>query len=183
MLQISSGVSKFAMLVVPRITRSMVWAPPLYDWSQKARSAADPRGRDSRPGPSLDGSAQIADLRRGPGSRGLPVSDYDRSMPSLETDLSADERRELLKEVYARGKVCTRCPELAATRKTVVFGAGNADDIGQMLAPRARPARCAARWNLRYLRNRMRPLTGKSAREWDFPKPLSRWLPCASVPA
>jgi uracil-DNA glycosylase family 4 len=48
-------------------------------------------------------------------------------MPSAETDLPAEERRELLKEVYAQAKVCTRCPELAATRKTVVFGAGNAD--------------------------------------------------------
>ncbi|HUA73757.1 MAG TPA: uracil-DNA glycosylase [Solirubrobacteraceae bacterium] len=48
-------------------------------------------------------------------------------MSSAETDLPADERRELLKEVYAQAKVCTRCPELAATRKTVVFGAGNAN--------------------------------------------------------
>jgi DNA polymerase len=48
-------------------------------------------------------------------------------MPSVASEPSAAERRELLKEVYARGKTCTRCPELAATRKTVVFGAGNAD--------------------------------------------------------
>ena len=48
-------------------------------------------------------------------------------MPSVASELSAVERRELLKEVYARAKACTRCPELAATRKTVVFGAGNAD--------------------------------------------------------
>ena len=26
-----------------------------------------------------------------------------------------------------QARTCTRCPELAATRKTVVFGAGNAD--------------------------------------------------------
>jgi DNA polymerase len=38
-----------------------------------------------------------------------------------------EERREALKEVLARARVCTRCPELAATRKKVVFGAGNAD--------------------------------------------------------
>jgi DNA polymerase len=37
------------------------------------------------------------------------------------------DRREALKELYARACSCTRCPELAATRKTVVFGAGNAD--------------------------------------------------------
>ena len=36
-------------------------------------------------------------------------------------------RREELKEVLAQARACTRCPELAATRKTVVFGAGNAN--------------------------------------------------------
>jgi DNA polymerase len=40
---------------------------------------------------------------------------------------AASERREALKQVLAQARVCTRCPELAATRKTVVFGAGNAD--------------------------------------------------------
>jgi len=48
-------------------------------------------------------------------------------MATTTSELPAAERRELLKEVYAQAKVCTRCPELAATRKTVVFGAGNAD--------------------------------------------------------
>jgi DNA polymerase len=41
--------------------------------------------------------------------------------------LSAAERREALKELFAQTRSCERCPELAATRKTVVFGAGNAD--------------------------------------------------------
>jgi DNA polymerase len=48
-------------------------------------------------------------------------------MSSAESDPPASERREALKEVFAQAKGCTRCPELAATRKTVVFGAGNAD--------------------------------------------------------
>jgi DNA polymerase len=48
-------------------------------------------------------------------------------MATTTSELPAAERRELLKEVYAQAKVCTRCPELAATRKTVVFGAGNAN--------------------------------------------------------
>jgi uracil-DNA glycosylase len=48
-------------------------------------------------------------------------------MPSAERELSASERREALKEVLARARSCTRCSELAATRKSVVFGAGNAD--------------------------------------------------------
>src|SRR2546423_3515112 len=38
-----------------------------------------------------------------------------------------DERREALKLVYEQARGCTRCPELAATRTQVVFGAGNAD--------------------------------------------------------
>src|SRR5260370_33261029 len=40
---------------------------------------------------------------------------------------SAPERRDALKELLAQARSCERCSELAATRKTVVFGAGNAD--------------------------------------------------------
>jgi uracil-DNA glycosylase len=40
---------------------------------------------------------------------------------------TAEERREALKQVLTQARSCTRCPELAATRRTVVFGAGNAD--------------------------------------------------------
>jgi uracil-DNA glycosylase len=40
---------------------------------------------------------------------------------------SASERREALKEVLAQARACVRCSDLAASRKTVVFGAGNAD--------------------------------------------------------
>jgi DNA polymerase len=48
-------------------------------------------------------------------------------MAREEHALSAAERREALKEVLVEARGCVRCPELAATRKTVVFGAGNAD--------------------------------------------------------
>ena len=44
-----------------------------------------------------------------------------------EIKLTAEQRREALKSVYVEARGCTRCPELAATRKNVVFGAGNAD--------------------------------------------------------
>jgi uracil-DNA glycosylase family 4 len=40
---------------------------------------------------------------------------------------SAAERREELKAVWQQASVCTRCPQLASTRTTVVFGSGNAD--------------------------------------------------------
>ena len=40
---------------------------------------------------------------------------------------SAADRREALKAVYEQARACERCPQLAATRTTVVFGAGNAD--------------------------------------------------------
>src|ERR671934_917229 len=40
---------------------------------------------------------------------------------------SAADRREALKAVYAQARVCEKCPQLAATRTTVVFGSGNAD--------------------------------------------------------
>jgi DNA polymerase len=39
----------------------------------------------------------------------------------------ASERREALKELLAQARACERCSDLAATRKTVVFGAGSAD--------------------------------------------------------
>lgn len=50
-----------------------------------------------------------------------------RQMSAEHSDPSAPERREALKEVLLQARSCVRCPELAATRKTVVFGAGNAD--------------------------------------------------------
>jgi uracil-DNA glycosylase len=46
---------------------------------------------------------------------------------TAESERTAAERREALKQVYLQAKGCVRCPELAATRKTVVFGAGNAN--------------------------------------------------------
>ena len=48
-------------------------------------------------------------------------------MSSTGEPRSADERREALKRVLAQARSCTRCPELASTRKSVVFGAGHAD--------------------------------------------------------
>src|SRR5688572_13117011 len=39
----------------------------------------------------------------------------------------AAERREELKAVFQQASACTRCPQLAATRTTVVFGSGHAD--------------------------------------------------------
>src|SRR5215218_6852283 len=40
---------------------------------------------------------------------------------------TAAERREELKAVWRQAQSCTKCPQLAATRHTVVFGSGNAD--------------------------------------------------------
>jgi DNA polymerase len=40
---------------------------------------------------------------------------------------SASERREELKAVYQQASACELCPQLAATRTTVVFGSGHAD--------------------------------------------------------
>jgi DNA polymerase len=50
-----------------------------------------------------------------------------RTVSAQESERSASERREDLKEVLVQARACVRCAELAATRKTVVFGAGNAD--------------------------------------------------------
>jgi uracil-DNA glycosylase len=40
---------------------------------------------------------------------------------------SKEERRAALKHLFHDARGCTRCPQLAATRHTVVFGSGNAD--------------------------------------------------------
>jgi DNA polymerase len=40
---------------------------------------------------------------------------------------TAAERREELKAVWRQAQSCTKCPQLAAARHTVVFGSGNAD--------------------------------------------------------
>ncbi len=48
-------------------------------------------------------------------------------MSDAARELPAPERRERLKELLLQARACTRCSELAATRQTVVFGAGNAD--------------------------------------------------------
>ena len=50
-----------------------------------------------------------------------------QGVSAQESELSAAERRDALKEVFAQARGCVRCPELAATRMTVVFGAGNAN--------------------------------------------------------
>jgi uracil-DNA glycosylase len=48
-------------------------------------------------------------------------------MPVGDSERSPAERRESLKLLLAQARACVRCPELASTRKTVVFGAGNAN--------------------------------------------------------
>ena len=40
---------------------------------------------------------------------------------------TTEARREELKAVWQQAQTCPKCPQLAATRNTVVFGAGNAD--------------------------------------------------------
>jgi DNA polymerase len=41
--------------------------------------------------------------------------------------IPAAQRREELKAVWQQASTCTRCPQLASTRQTVVFGSGHAD--------------------------------------------------------
>src|ERR671923_2852264 len=40
---------------------------------------------------------------------------------------TAADRREELKAVWQQARDCMKCPQLASTRQTVVFGSGNAD--------------------------------------------------------
>jgi uracil-DNA glycosylase len=57
----------------------------------------------------------------------LVARNYDGHVSGAASQLSAPQRREALKELLLEARECTRCSDLAATRKTVVFGAGNAD--------------------------------------------------------
>ena len=84
-----------------------------------------------------DGEGRSARRPAGPPSvavRGLawpgflfPASEYDREMPGGEGARPPSERREALKGLLAQARSCERCSELAASRRTVVFGSGNAD--------------------------------------------------------
>ena len=48
-------------------------------------------------------------------------------MPEPEPHRSPAERREALKQLLVEARRCARCSDLAASRKTVVFGSGNAN--------------------------------------------------------
>ena len=60
---------------------------------------------------------QVAGSAPGPAGRGTKV----------EVVSDAGHRREELKAVWEQASACQKCPQLASTRQTVVFGAGNAD--------------------------------------------------------
>jgi uracil-DNA glycosylase len=49
------------------------------------------------------------------------------AMAEERGEQTSEQRREALKQVFERARSCTRCAELAATRRNVVFGAGNAN--------------------------------------------------------
>jgi DNA polymerase len=64
-------------------------------------------------------------LREDPRNR---AADYHpAAVSSQHTESSAEQRREALKAVYEQAQNCVRCAELARTRNSVVFGAGNAN--------------------------------------------------------
>jgi uracil-DNA glycosylase len=79
-------------------------------------------------GPTVPVSPRLGERRRLERDlRRLASTEYHPPMSSQESERPASERREALKEVFAQAQACVRCSELAATRKTVVFGAGNAN--------------------------------------------------------
>jgi uracil-DNA glycosylase len=57
----------------------------------------------------------------------VPVTMRAAARDTLVAMPSAEERREELKAVFHEASACTRCPQLASTRQTVVFGSGNAN--------------------------------------------------------
>ena len=59
--------------------------------------------------------------------RSADVAPHRRRSLQSRSWRTAEERREELKAVWQQATGCTRCPQLAAARTTVVFGSGNAD--------------------------------------------------------
>jgi uracil-DNA glycosylase len=56
------------------------------------------------------------------------LADLAAAMSNLRiVPSSSEERRDALKDLYHQARACTRCPQLASTRTTVVFGSGNAN--------------------------------------------------------
>src|SRR5215216_2789300 len=105
------------------------WPTTRWPAAVSARASAGPM----RPRPTI---AIVLCISRSSPRDGVPVAlmclkrsascrragGYHRPVPP-----SKDERREALKAVYHQALGCTNCPQLAATRTTVVFGNGNAD--------------------------------------------------------
>ena len=63
----------------------------------------------------------FAENRKAPPRVPIPFRTYHRGVSN------PTERREALKDLYTTCRGCLRCPQLAASRQNVVFGAGNAD--------------------------------------------------------
>ena len=85
-------------------------------------------GRPSRTGAGVAACPRAVGLRARAGAeQELASLAMSSAMPPDGGERPPSQRREALKQVFARARGCERCAELAATRKTVVFGAGNAD--------------------------------------------------------
>ena len=109
---------------------------------ERAQDATAGRRQAQRQGPGPDGHGRrsrscSASISVQPPESGVPVAFmYPKRSASAHPGRAStiafvpptkEERREALKAVYHQAKGCTTCPQLAATRTTVVFGNGNAD--------------------------------------------------------
>ena len=98
-------------------------APPRWRSSLAFDFGSSPWGAGhvvlwTKPSAWRNGTPQVADFAGQRDRRAF----YAQDVPP-----SKEERREALKAVYHDARSCTKCPQLAATRTTVVFGSGNAD--------------------------------------------------------
>ncbi len=66
----------------------------------------------------------VREITQGAGAPGAPAGGASRVRG---VSVPASERREELKAVWQQATSCQKCPQLASTRTTVVFGSGNAD--------------------------------------------------------
>jgi len=96
------------------------------------RSRAFATNVPASPGPQFagsDGARGAHAAARGLRSSPMSTSSSFGASAGAATPPGGDAaaRREALKAVFVRASACQRCSELAATRHSVVFGAGNAD--------------------------------------------------------
>jgi DNA polymerase len=111
-------------------SRGVQYVPVSHE-TLRALSQPQPQPRPapiaSSPTPSQlgIGSRQLGHASPAPSAGELPLALPGEPQSQIANPKSPDEKAAAFAELRARAMVCVKCPNLAATRKTVVFGVGD----------------------------------------------------------